>query len=89
MVKKKSTGQQPDKIAEIEAYGRVEVRLRALDWVGRVAIGLVVALCFRMAEPVVGDLAGKETSIDFVAQLGWGAAAAREGRYAPVVELRR
>lgn len=82
MAKKKAPGHQADKVGEIEAYGRVEVWLRVVDWGGRILFVLALAVCMKMAEPVIADLAGKKTTVDLVAQLGWGAALASSAGWA-------
>lgn len=62
-------------VDKLREYGRIEVRLRLIDWAGRVGVALAVGFCIWLAQPMVDDLAGRTTTVDFVAKLGWGAAA--------------
>jgi hypothetical protein len=43
-----------------------------LDWLGRIALAGVVVLGLWVGRPMVDDLAGKDTKVNFVGQLGWG-----------------
>jgi hypothetical protein len=73
------TPKRPDRqepsIERIEAVGRIEFRLRIADWLGRIALAVVITGGVRACEPVVRDLAGQNTNIGFAGQLGWGATA--------------
>lgn len=61
-----------DDIARYEAAGRVDIKKRLADWFGRALVVVAIGCCLKMGQPIVHELAGKDTKVDFVAQLGWG-----------------
>lgn len=62
-------------IDRIKAIGRVELNLRIVDYLGRLLIGVVVIIALIVGRPMVHDLAGRDTKVEFVGQLGWGVGA--------------
>lgn len=72
MSKSKAAATQTAEVAKIEVYGRIETRNRIVDWTGKVALAIAIAWGIGQAAPLVEDLAGRDTNVNFVGQLGWG-----------------
>jgi hypothetical protein len=50
--------------------------MRVVDWGGRIGLAVVITLGLLAVRPMVDDLAGKDTKVNIVGQLGWGGTAA-------------
>lgn len=69
---KKTAGRPDPQLERIRAAGKAQAVTRTIDWAGRTLLAIVIVIGITQAQPIFDDLAGKDTNVNVIGQLGWG-----------------